>query len=203
MTEISKTAPLIPSLRRVAEHLVRNATNTDIAAAEGLSASTVHAYVKDIRKHLGLPARASRAAVAHALLGRGEATASDPGRPAPAFTSDETLLLRAIATRSRQADIALAAKIAPADLHSKTEALLSTARATDPVHLIRLGHAWGLLESLGESEPTPASASPPRPARRTAPLAQPDGRTPTTRTPRPGQAARNRAVSRGPVKASP
>ncbi|KUH36514.1 MULTISPECIES: LuxR C-terminal-related transcriptional regulator [Streptomyces] len=177
MTEIHETVPLIPSLRRVADHLVRNASNADIAAAEGLSASTVHAYLKDIRQHLGVPPRASRAVMVHALLGRGEATAPDPGRSAPALTTDEKLLLRAIATKSRRADIALAARIAPADLPTKTEALLSTAGATDTVHLIGLGHAWSLLAPQGESQLQSTSASSTRPARRNAPPAQPTDRT--------------------------
>ncbi|MGW8762886.1 DNA-binding protein [Streptomyces sp. NPDC055815] len=193
MTETSKVSPLIPSLRRVAEHLMHNATNADIAAVERLSASTVHAYLKDIRQHLGLPPRASRAAIAHALLRRGEATAPEQGRPAPALTADDKLLLRAIATQSRQADIALAARIAPADLRTKTQALLSTAGAADPVHLIGLAHAWGLLEPLGENGPTPTSADSPRPARQTSPLTQPDSHTLTARTP---QTRRHRGFGR-------
>ncbi|MET9957008.1 DNA-binding protein [Streptomyces sp. NPDC006339] len=197
------TEKLIPSLRRVAEHLVRNATAAEIASAEGLSASTVRTYLKDIRQHLDLPPRASRAVVANALLGRSEVTAPDPGRPAPVLTSDQKLLFQAIATKSRRADIALAAGIAPADLHAKTEALLSTAGATNPVHLIGLGHAWGLLAPQGESKSTPASASSPRPARRNNAPAQPTGRTLTTRTPQPGQAARPRAVNRSPLRSSP
>ncbi|GAA3388824.1 LuxR C-terminal-related transcriptional regulator [Streptomyces roseoviridis] len=192
MTETSPTPPLIPSLRRIAQHLVLGATNTDIAAAEGLSTSTVHTYQKDIRQHLGLPPRASRAVIVHALLGRGEATAPEPGRPAPALTADETLLLRAIATRSRQADIALAARIAPADLRTKSEALLFTTGATDSVHLIGLAHAWGLLEPSSENEPTSTSAHTPRPAGQNSPLAQPDGRPLTARTPQTGPATRLR-----------
>ncbi|MFF6772696.1 DNA-binding protein [Streptomyces sp. NPDC012637] len=201
MTETSKTSLLIPSLRRVAEHLVRNAANADIAVAEGLSASTVHAYAKDIRQHLGLPPRASRAVIAHALLGRGEATAPEPGRPAPVLTADDELLLRAIGTRSRQADIALAARIAPADLRTKTESLLSTTGATDPVHLIGLAHAWGLLEPSGgdRAEADHDQLAPPGEAEQSP--ARPDGRTHTARTPQPGLAARH--LSRSPRRTSP
>ncbi|MET9374070.1 DNA-binding protein [Streptomyces sp. NPDC002992] len=169
------TVKLIPSLRRVAEHLVHNATAAEIASVEGLSASTVHAYLKDIRQHLDLPPRASRTVVANALLGRGEATVPDPGRSAPVLTSDQKLLFQAIATKSRRADIALAAGIAPADLHARTEALLSTVGATDTVHLIGLGHAWGLLAPQGESQSTPASAGSTRPVRRNTAPAQPTG----------------------------
>ncbi|WP_435059070.1 LuxR C-terminal-related transcriptional regulator [Streptomyces sp. bgisy060] len=155
MIETPTASPLIPSLRRVAQHLVRGATNTDIASAEGLSEVTVHSYLKDIRQLLGLPPRASRAVITRALLDRGEVTAPDPGRPAPELTAEHRLLLWAIATTSRQADIAFAARLAPADLHTRTEALLSTAGASDPVHLILLARAWGLLQPPGEDGSAP------------------------------------------------
>lgn len=55
------------------------------------------------------------------------------------------MLLKAVAEHSTPRDIALAAKIAPADLQSALNKLREETGAADVTQLVVLAHAWGLL----------------------------------------------------------
>ncbi|MFJ8980135.1 DNA-binding protein [Streptomyces sp. NPDC102282] len=145
MTTSAPITPLKPTHQRVAQHLVDGHTAQDIATRTGLSPHTVRQYVRDIRVSLHCPPRCKPQVLVHLLLAAEQVALPTPERPAPELNAEQQLLLNAVTEHSAPHDIALAAKIAPADLRSALDELLDETGAADVTQLIVLAHAWHLL----------------------------------------------------------
>ncbi|WP_346346227.1 LuxR C-terminal-related transcriptional regulator [Streptomyces sp. SID5789] len=137
--------PLTPTLQRVARHLANGLTPKEIAAQTGLSIVTVRQYVRDIRESLHCPPRCKPPVIVHRLFADQQVAPPTADRPAPMLSLDELLLLRAVAEHSDARDIAVAAKLAPADLRAALDQLLTDTGAQDTTHLVILAHGWNLL----------------------------------------------------------
>ncbi|MEU1893823.1 LuxR C-terminal-related transcriptional regulator [Streptomyces pristinaespiralis] len=145
MTTSAPITRLTPTLQRVAQHLVRGLTTREIATRTGLSVDTVRQYIGDIRTNLGCPPRCKPPVLVHFLLAAEQVNPPTTDRPTPDLSPGQQLLLQAVAEHSKPRDIALAAKIAPADIPSALDELLDKTGAADATQLIVLAHAWGLL----------------------------------------------------------
>ncbi|MET8123990.1 DNA-binding protein [Streptomyces sp. NPDC005231] len=145
MTTSAPITPLKPTHQRVAQHIVDGLTTQDIATRTGLSPHTVRQYVRDIRVSVHCPPRCKPQVFAHFLLAAEQVTPPTTDRSAPELNAEQLLLLKAVAEHSAPRDIALAAKIAPADARSALDALLDETGAADVAQLVVLAHAWGLL----------------------------------------------------------
>ncbi|MCX4393191.1 DNA-binding protein [Streptomyces sp. NBC_01767] len=144
-TTSAPITPLKPTHQRVAQHLVDGHTAQDIATRTGLSPHTVRQYVRDIRVSVHCPPRCKPQVLVHLLLAAEQVAPPTPERPAPELNSEQQQLLKAVAEHSTPRDIALAAKIAPADLRSALDELLDETGAADVTQLVVLAHAWHLL----------------------------------------------------------
>lgn len=144
-TTIAPITPLKPTHQRVAQHLVDGRTAQDIATKTGLSPNTVRQYVYDIRMSVHCPPRCRPQVLVHLLLAAEQVTPRTPERTAPELNSEQLRLLRAVAEYSAPRDIALAAKIAPADVRTALDELLDETGAADVTQLVVLAHAWHLL----------------------------------------------------------
>lgn len=145
MTKSAPITPLKPTHQRVAQHLVDGHSAQEIATRTGLTPNTVRQYVRDIRMSVHCPPRCKPQVLAHLLLAAEQVSPPIPERPTPELKAEQLQLLRAVAEYSNPGDIALAAKIAPADLRSALDELLDEAGAADATQLVVLAHAWGLL----------------------------------------------------------
>ncbi|WP_079127790.1 DNA-binding protein [Streptomyces niveus] len=146
MTTSAPITPLSPTKQRIARHIVDGVTtNRDLATATGLSADTIRQYVRDIRESVHCPPRSKPQVFVHLLLGTGQVAPPTTDRPAPELNAEQQQLLKAVAEHSTPRDIALAAKIAPADLRSALDELIAETGAADVTQLVVLAHAWGLL----------------------------------------------------------
>ncbi|MDF9868596.1 helix-turn-helix transcriptional regulator [Streptomyces atroolivaceus] len=145
MTTNAPITPLNPTRQRVAQHLMNGLSPRDIATQTGLTDHTIRQYVRDIRASVHCPPRCKPPVLAHFLLAAQQVTPPPTGRPAPDLSPEQRLLLHAVAEHSTPRDIALAAKIAPADLRSAHDELLDKTGAVDATQLVTLAHAWGLL----------------------------------------------------------
>ncbi|MER6520228.1 LuxR C-terminal-related transcriptional regulator [Streptomyces sp. NPDC001553] len=136
---------LTQAQKRVARHLVHGATTDTIADREHLSRGTVKNHLSHVRESLNCPVLSTRAVLVNALLTHRQVPPPRAPRPEIELTSAEQRLLHAYAEHSRAPDIALAAALAPGDLRAGTDALMAKTGATDPTHLVGIGHALGLL----------------------------------------------------------
>ncbi|MER7728617.1 DNA-binding protein [Streptomyces sp. NPDC096323] len=140
------TTPLSNTKQRVAKHIVDGFTTVpDLATKTGLSANTIRQYVRDIRESVHCPPRCKPQVLVHLLLAAEHVDPPAPERPEPGLTVEQQQLVRAVAAHSADRDIALAAKIAPADLRSALDELLDETGAADATQLVVLAHAWRLL----------------------------------------------------------
>ncbi|MFF4020667.1 hypothetical protein [Streptomyces sp. NPDC001843] len=130
----------------------------------------------------------SRPAKVHAALASGQAPAPEAPDTVPAFTEDELLLVRGVATKSDSDEMAAAARIAPALVTTRIRHLAVKAGALNSSHLVGMAHAWQLLHSATTPKPD-TSASPSPPCCRT--IAPPEVRSDDAR-PAPAAAARPR-----------
>ncbi|MEU2466690.1 DNA-binding protein [Streptomyces sp. NPDC012486] len=144
-TTSAPITPLKPTLQRVAQHFVDGLTTQDITTRTGLSPHTVRQYVRDIRRSVHCPPRCKPHVLVHRLLATEQVTLPTTNRATPELNAEKRLLLKAVAELSAPRDIALAAKIAPADLRSALDELLDETGAPDITQLIVLAHAWHLL----------------------------------------------------------
>lgn len=145
MTTSAPITPLKPTLQRVAEHLVDGLTTREIATRTGLSADTIRQYVRDIRVSVHCPPRCKQQVLVHFLCAARQVTPPTTDMPTPELNLQQQLLLQAVAEQSTPRDIALAARIAPADARSALDELLDETGAADVTQLVVLAHAWGLL----------------------------------------------------------
>ncbi|MFJ4973016.1 LuxR C-terminal-related transcriptional regulator [Streptomyces sp. NPDC088755] len=145
MIALAATQPLTPSEHRIAQLVVKGLNAREIAATTQLKPSTVHSTLRTVRWKLACPERCALTIVAHRLLDSGQITAPPPPRPAPQLSPGQISLLRAAAEHTLPCDIALAAKIAPADLRSALDELFDETGAADVAQLVVLAHAWHLL----------------------------------------------------------
>lgn len=155
MTTTAPITPLTPAQRRVAQHLVGGLTPRDIAAEAGLSAVTVRQHIRGIRESLHCPPRCALPVLAHFLFTSKEVEPPPADKPVPDLSAEQQMLLKAVAEQSKTYDIAVAARIAPADVRSTLAELLAMTGAADATQLVVLAHAWGLL---GADQGTPAPA---------------------------------------------
>ncbi|MFJ8248579.1 DNA-binding protein [Streptomyces sp. NPDC094466] len=137
--------PLNPAQHRVAQQLVDGLSTQEIAARNGLSIETISQYVRVIRRSLHCPPRCKPHVLVHFVLVAGQVTPPGTERPTPVLNEAQRLLLRAVAEHSATRDVALAARIAPADLRTALYELLDTTGADTVTQLVVLAHAWGLL----------------------------------------------------------
>ncbi|MEU5510403.1 LuxR C-terminal-related transcriptional regulator [Streptomyces fungicidicus] len=149
--------PLTPTLQRVAQHLANGLTPQEIATQTGLSAATVRQYLRDIRESLHCPPRCKPPVIVHRLFTVQQVASPTADRPAPMLSPDELLLLRALAQHSDARDIAVAAKLAPADQRAALDQLLADTGARDTTHLVILAHGWQLL-TAEQAHPTGSGA---------------------------------------------
>ncbi|MEU3550598.1 MULTISPECIES: LuxR C-terminal-related transcriptional regulator [Streptomyces] len=154
-TTSAPITPLTPALQRVAQHLANGLTPAQIATQTGLSAVTVRQYVREIRQSLHCPPRCKPPVIVHRLFTAQLVIPPTADRPAPRLSSDQLLLLRAVAEHSDAREIAVAAKLAPADLRAALDQLLADTGAQDTTQLVVLAHGWHLLTA----EPTRGGAS--------------------------------------------
>ncbi|MEU9470802.1 hypothetical protein AB0D78_30145 [Streptomyces avermitilis] len=96
------------------------------------------------RSYLHCPPRCKPAVIVHRLLAVQQVASPTADRPAPEL-SPEQLLLRAVAEHSDTRDIAVAAKLAPADLRAALDQLFADTGAQDTTQLVILAHGWKLL----------------------------------------------------------
>ncbi|MGW0770660.1 LuxR C-terminal-related transcriptional regulator [Streptomyces sp. NPDC002676] len=145
VTTSAPTTPLTPSLQRVAQHLANGLTPQEIATETELSPVTVRQYVRDIRENLHCPPRCKPPVIVHRLFAVQQVASPVADRPRPELRAEQLLLLRAVAEHSDARDIAIAAKIAPADLRAAHDQLLADTGAQDTTQLVILAHGWKLL----------------------------------------------------------
>ncbi|MFD5258330.1 LuxR C-terminal-related transcriptional regulator [Streptomyces bobili] len=136
--------PLTPTLQRVAQHLANGLTSQEIATKTVLSPVTVRQYIRDIRESLHCPPRCKPPVIVHRLFADQQVAPPPADRPAPTLSPGQ-LLLRAVAEHSDLRDIAVAAKLAPADQRAALDQLLADTGARDTTHLMILAHGWKLL----------------------------------------------------------
>uniref|UniRef100_UPI003C7C1FA5 DNA-binding protein n=1 Tax=unclassified Streptomyces TaxID=2593676 RepID=UPI003C7C1FA5 len=144
-TTSAPITPLKPTHQGVAQHLVDGVTTQDITTKTGLTPHTVRQYIRDIRRSVHCPPRCKPHVLVHRLLATEQVTLPTTNRATPELNAEKRLLLKAVAELSSPRDIALAAKIAPADLRSALDELLDETGAADITQLIVLAHAWHLL----------------------------------------------------------
>ncbi|QFX80045.1 DNA-binding protein [Streptomyces sp. SYP-A7193] len=137
--------PLTPTLQRVAQHLANGLTAQEIATQTGLAAVTVRQYLRDIRESLHCPPRCKPPVIVHRLFAVQQVASPTADRPTPRLSPEQLLLLRAVAEHSDARDIAVAAKLAPADQRAALDQLLIDTGARDTTHLVILAHGWKLL----------------------------------------------------------
>ncbi|WP_257138181.1 DNA-binding protein [Streptomyces sp. wa1071] len=145
MTTSAPITPLNPAQHRVAQQLVDGLSTREIAARNGLSIETIREYVRVIRQSLHCPPRCKPQVLVHFVLAAEQVTPPATERPAPVLNEAQGLLLRAVAEHSAPRDVALAARIAPADLRTALGELLDTTGADTVTQLVVLAHWWGLL----------------------------------------------------------
>ncbi|RZU18305.1 regulatory LuxR family protein [Streptomyces sp. BK239] len=145
VTTSAPITPLTPTLQRVAQHLADGLTPAEIATKTGLSVATVRQYIRDIRESLHCPPRCKPSVIVHRLFTTQQLASPTTDRPTPELSPDQLLLLRAVAEHSDTRNIAVAAKIAPADLPAALDQLLADTNAQDPTQLVILAHGWKLL----------------------------------------------------------
>ncbi|MFJ5045578.1 DNA-binding protein [Streptomyces anulatus] len=145
MTTRAPITPLSPAQHRVAQQLVDGLSTQEIATRNSLSIETIRQYVRDTKRCLHLPPRCKPHVLVHFVLAAEQVTPPATKQPAPVLNEKQGLLLRAVAEHSAPRDVALAAKIAPADLRTALYKLLDTTGADTVTRLIVLAHAWGLL----------------------------------------------------------
>ncbi|MFD5478792.1 LuxR C-terminal-related transcriptional regulator [Streptomyces hawaiiensis] len=158
VTTSAPTTPLTPTLQRVAQHLANGLAPQEIATQTGLSAVTVRQYVRDIRESLHCPPRCKPPVIVHRLFALQQVASPTADRPAPGLGSDQLLLLKAVAEHSDARDIAVAAKLAPADLRAALDQLLADTGAQDTTQLVILAHGWNLL-TAAQAHATRSGAS--------------------------------------------
>ncbi|MGE9695617.1 DNA-binding protein [Streptomyces sp. NRRL F-5630] len=137
--------PLQPALQRIAQHLVDGLTTCEIATRTGLTVGTIRQYIRDIRDSVHCPPRCKPQVLVHLLLVAEQVALPTSDRPTPELNAEQLLLLRAVAEHSDSSDVALAARLAPADVRSAIDQLLDETGAADVTQLVVLAHAWGLL----------------------------------------------------------
>ncbi|MCM2515814.1 LuxR C-terminal-related transcriptional regulator [Streptomyces griseoincarnatus] len=145
VTTSAPITPLTPTLQRVAQHLATGLTAQEIATQTALSPVTIRQYIRDIRESLHCPPRCKPPVIVHRLFADQQVAPPTADRPAPTLSPDELLLLRAVAEHSDARNIAVAAKLAPADLRAALDQLLADTGAQDTTHLVILAHGWNLL----------------------------------------------------------
>ncbi|MFC7994023.1 LuxR C-terminal-related transcriptional regulator [Streptomyces pilosus] len=155
VTTSAPITPLTPTQQHVAQHLAGGLAPKEIATHTGLSAVTVRQYIRDIRESLHCPPRCKPPVIVHRLFTALQVPPPTADRPAPKLSSDQLLLLRAVAEHSDTRDIAVAAKLAPADKRAALDQLLAATGAQDTTQLVILAHGWNLLPA----EPTRSGAS--------------------------------------------
>ncbi|MER5439128.1 LuxR C-terminal-related transcriptional regulator [Streptomyces sp. NPDC002790] len=154
-TTSAPITPLTPTLLRVAQHLACGLAPKEIGTQTGLSTETVRQYMRDIRESLHCPPRCKLPVIVHRLFATQQVAVPTADRPAPQLRPEDLLLLRAVAEHSDPRGIALAAKLAPADLRAALDQLLADTGAKDSTQLVILAHGWNLLPA----EPTRVGAS--------------------------------------------
>ncbi|MFD8650474.1 LuxR C-terminal-related transcriptional regulator [Streptomyces mirabilis] len=159
VTTSAPITPLTPTLQRVAQHLANGLTPQEIATKTGLSAVTVRQYLRDIRESLHCPPRCKPPVIVHRLFTTQRVAPPTTDRPTPELSSKQLLLLRAVAEHSDTRDIAVAAKIAPADLRAALDQLLADTGAQDTTELVVLAHSWQLLPAEQAAHATRSGAT--------------------------------------------
>lgn len=153
VTTSAPITPLTPTVRRVAQHLADGLTPQEIATETGLSAVTVRQYVRDIRQSLHCPPRCKPPVIVHRLFTAQQVASLTADTATPELSTEQLLLIRAVAEHSDARDIAIAAKIAPADLRAALGQLLADTGARDSTQLVILAHGWELL-TAEQAQPT-------------------------------------------------
>jgi DNA-binding NarL/FixJ family response regulator len=145
VTTSAPITPLTPALRRVAQHLANGLTPEEIVTETGLSAATVRQYIRDLRECLHCPRRCKPPVLVHRLLTAQQVAPPPTDRPAPTLGPEQLRLLRAVAEHSDARSIAVAAKLAPADLRSALDQLIGETGTQDTTQLVIRAHSWKLL----------------------------------------------------------
>ncbi|MGM9379194.1 helix-turn-helix transcriptional regulator [Streptomyces longwoodensis] len=141
--------------QRVAARLVYGGSNQLIARQVHLAVFTVASHLAAARRKLDRPG-SSRAVLTHALLTAREVPPPSAG-PAPEFTEHDRKVIRAVAEHTLNAAIGEAIGVRADDVRAEIDAVAAKAGACNEVHLVGLGHAWGIL---GESAPSGAVSGP-------------------------------------------
>ncbi|WP_435057705.1 sigma-70 family RNA polymerase sigma factor [Streptomyces sp. bgisy060] len=140
---------LTPDQHRVAARLVDGASNQRIARLEHLTVFTVASHLAAARRKFNRPG-SSRAVLTHALLTAREVPPPATTGPMPEFTARDRQVIRAVAEHNLNAAISDAIGVRADDVRAEIDAVAVKAGADNEVHLVGLGHAWGIL---GESAP--------------------------------------------------
>ncbi|MFF8902477.1 LuxR C-terminal-related transcriptional regulator [Streptomyces lydicus] len=130
--------------QRVAAQLVYGASNQLIGREVNLAVFTVASHLAAARRKLNHPG-SSRAVLTHALLTAREVPPPSSLGPAPEFTARDRQVIRAVAEHSLNTAIGDAIGVRADDVRAEIDAVVAKAGACNTVHLVGLGHAWGIL----------------------------------------------------------
>ncbi|MET9778931.1 LuxR C-terminal-related transcriptional regulator [Streptomyces sp. NPDC006367] len=153
---------LTPTERSVIEKIAAGLSTQQAADELGMKVGTLSTHLSNIGYKFGV---ISRPAKVHAALASRQAPAPKPAGPRPDFTADELLLLHAVATRSSDQEIAVAADltgISPARVKVRIRKLADKAGANGAAHLVGLAHAWQVLGARTDAQPSTSTVPAPR-----------------------------------------
>ncbi|MFJ3933759.1 MULTISPECIES: sigma-70 family RNA polymerase sigma factor [unclassified Streptomyces] len=150
------TTLLTDAQRGAVAPLVYGGTNKSIGAQLHLSPEGVASHLRTARTALGRRG-CSRPVLIHALLTAREVQPPAITGPMPEFTARDRQIIRAVAEHSLNAAIGDALGVRADDVRAEIDAVAAKAGADNEVHLVGLGHAWGIL---GESAPPGALSRP-------------------------------------------
>ncbi|TLS46090.1 helix-turn-helix transcriptional regulator [Streptomyces montanus] len=143
--------PLTPMETQVLEQMSLGCDPDAGAAALSMKRTTFNRHSTQI----GLKLQVKGAAVkVHMGYVAGQLTPPDPAVAPEEFDDAEQRLWRALALHDASAEIARAAGVNQFDLSDAVERLLEKAGAQSEAHLIRLGHAFGLLTTALIPQPS-------------------------------------------------
>ncbi|MFE0852160.1 sigma-70 family RNA polymerase sigma factor [Streptomyces mutabilis] len=152
MTTAPPPTRLTEPQRRAVAPLVYGASNEGIGARIHLSAAGVASHIRTARKRFN-QLGCSRPVLVHTLLSSREVPPPTCQRACPDFTTPELQLIRAIATYSRNEDIAQAVSVRTDDVLAEIDAVVAKACADNATHLIGLAHTWGLFGPARDARP--------------------------------------------------
>lgn len=149
------TTRLTPREVEVLEQVSLGSTNAEAGRALSIETGTVGSYLRAIGDKLHANSRATKV---HAALVSDQLRRPDPLEAPCDITDEDRLVWRAVATRPSFEEIARFLAVPKAEAQRRVRDLKARTQARNEAHLIRLGHAYGVLGTTPTSELAPLSA---------------------------------------------